>query len=325
MRIKLGVGASLLCALILGLSGCSSDQASKSTKEQTPSTSQSTGTTNASTTKENKSANNGSVSSQKSEPSSESSQTQNSGQSTEANTDNGSSSTKGSTANSGNGSSNGQTNTAPTTIKRALNDVSKSIQTKVPVMLPTDVPVAKGHYLTAATHSETWYYKAQLFETNKPASINSKEASAGTAIATVEGTEYKSSAEAQKQITGYTEVQATEGQMVDLGNGIQALSEGAAGHAFLYWNEGRWCIRVDSPTDPAYQNKAYPDSKKLAENVVAYLHDNALPAPQMIGVVTITNWNQSTLTTVQWQYHQMVYQVSSRNPLTALQIAVAMK
>lgn len=327
MKTKKGLVVSLLCALLMGLSGCGSHQSSQPVqKKKTPTTSQSSGNSNASSTK-NMSQKNGSGQSNNKPKSNKSKKQSNqqSGQSSGSSQNSSSNQNTGSKSNSGSRSNNGQPNTPPTTVKSALKDVSQSINTRVPLMLPTSVPIAKDKYLTATTHSETWYYNTHLYETNKPTNINTQAASSGTPIATVESTEYKSSTEALNHISGYIKVNTSNGQTVNLGNGITAVSEGAAGHAYLMWNEGRWSIKMNSPTDPRYKNKTYPDSKKLAENIVAYLHDHALPAPQKIGVVTINNWNNSTLTTVQWQYHEMIYQVSSHNPFTALKTAVAMR
>lgn len=320
MKTKKGLVVSLLCALLMGLSGCGTHQSSQPVqKKQTPTTTQSSGNSNASTKDMSQKNGSGQTSNKSKSNKSNKQSNQQSGQSS------GSSQNSSSNQNTGSKSNNGQANTPPTTIKSALKDVSDAINTRVPLMLPTSVPVAKGKYLTATTHSETWYYNTHLYETNQPANINTQAASSGTPIATIEGTEYKSSTEALNHISGYVKVNTSNGQTVNLGNGITAVSEGATGHAYLMWNEGRWSIKMNSPSDPHYKNKTYPDSKKLAENIVAYLHDYALPAPQKIGVVTINNWNNSTLTTVQWQYHEMIYQVSSHNPFTALKTAVAMR
>lgn len=213
------------------------------------------------------------------------------------------------------------------TQKEVLNKIAAVLNTKVPLMLPINVPVDKGKYLTATTISQTWYYKINFYESSKPTDINSPAASKGNMIATVEGTEYKNAASAKAAVSGYSQVDPSKypGMEIDLGHNIKALGEGGLGHGYLTWNEGRWCIRVDSPNDKTHINKNYPDSKKLAESVVEYLNNHMLPAPQKIGVISIDNWNNSHGTTIQWQYNQMVYRVWSQDPLTALKIAVAMK
>ena len=93
------------------------------------------------------------------------------------------------------------------------------------------------------------------------------------------------------------------------------------GHSYILWNEGRWSIKLDSPNDPTYQNKIYPDGLKLAQKIVAYLNDHTLPAPQKIGVITIHNWLQGPETTIEWQYHEMKYQVTSTDSIKAIEVA----
>lgn len=193
-------------------------------------------------------------------------------------------------------------------------------------MLPIDVPVSSGHFLSGITHSETWYYRTKLVETTHPAKVNSTSAINGQLIGTIEGTEYSSAEKAKASIPGYYRVDTSQTEMaIDLGHGIKGMAEGAAGHGYISWNEGRWLIRIDSPNDPTYQVSTYKDSKALAKKVVTYLNQYALPAPQKIGVITISTWKNTNLTTIKWQFHEMTYQVTSHNPFTALKIAVAMR
>lgn len=193
-------------------------------------------------------------------------------------------------------------------------------------MLPKIVPMEKGYYLTATTVSQPWYYKAAFYETKQPAPINSAQAKAGTLIASVEGTEYTDPAHAQASISGYQQVNVSRAPVVDdLGHGIKASEEGAVGHNYIMWNEGRWLVRIDSPNDSAYMNKTYPDSKQLAKKIVTFLNRYFLPAPQDIGVITVNNWDHNSQTTVQWQDHQMTYKVTSSDPFNALATAVHMQ
>lgn len=204
--------------------------------------------------------------------------------------------------------------------------INASLNTKVPLMLPTSVPTEKGRYLTATTASQAQDYKVNLYETAQPAEINSEAASKGTLIATVGGTEYQDEAGAKGGVSEYEKVDLSgTDQILDLGHNIKAAEDAGLGHQQLMWNEGRWYLQVDSPTDPAYKNKEYPDREQLAKNVVAYLEDYMLPAPQEIGIISINIWDHSYGTTVRWQKKQTVYQVSSPDPMTALKVAVAMK
>lgn len=218
--------------------------------------------------------------------------------------------------------------TAPRTQQEALAQVRAAMTTKVSVMLPASVPTDTGRYLTAATNSQAAGYKVNFYETGEPSKIDSPAASKGTLIATVEGAEYKDAASAQDNIFGYEKVNTSTsdyGDILELGHNIKAVGSAGAGHQQLTWNEGRWCIRVDSPTDPAYKNKEYPDREQFAKSIVAYLDTHMLPAPQGIGVVSINIWEWNYGAAVEWQNHQTVYQVNSENPMTALKVAVAME
>lgn len=218
-------------------------------------------------------------------------------------------------------------NTSGQTQENVINKIYSLLNTRVPIMLPTYVPLDKGNYLTAATISKAGYYKVDFYQSGKPIAVNSKTASKGELISTVEGTLYNDADSAKKSINGYIQVEPSKypDMEIDLGYNIKALQEGAAGHGYLIWNEGRWSLQLDSPNDTAYINKKYPDSKELAQNVVQYLNKYMLPAPKSIGIIKINNWNNSSGTTIQWQHNKEVYRVWSQDPMTALKMAVAMK
>lgn len=206
-----------------------------------------------------------------------------------------------------------------------MKQIRTDLSTKVPLMLPDGVPVKKSRCLTATTASQKAHYEINFYETDQPAELNSKAASKGTLVATVTGTEYQNAASAKNSIIGYEKVDLLNGESLDLGHSIRAEQDAGLGHQQLTWNEGRWCLRIDSPTDPAYQNKEYPDREKLAKSVVAYLDTHMLPAAQKIGVISMDLWNRNYGTTIEWQNNQTVYQVSSEAPMAALEVAVAMK
>ncbi len=215
---------------------------------------------------------------------------------------------------------------APQTRQEALRQTKAALSTKVPVLLPADVMTGKGEFLTSTTVSQTWYYKAVFYGAKQPAEVNSKNAKKGTPIASVEGTGYKNADVAKENVGYYRKADFTgaENSAVDLGHRIKAVQEYGLGHAELYWNEGRWSITVDSPSDPAYRTKQYPDNKKLAEQIVAYLDKAMLPAPRNVGVIEVGDWSNNMVTTVSWQRDAVVYRVTSSDPMTALKTAVAM-
>lgn len=237
---------------------------------------------------------------------------------------------KGTSSSSRTGNSDSLNGGGSSTRQSVLTQIGTAMDTKVPLLLPTSVPTAKNRCLTATTASQPTDYKVNFYETAQAAKINSQAASRGTLIASLEGTEYQNAESAEESIlaAGYETVDlssADSDTVVDLGHQIKAVGDAGLGHQILTWNEGRWCLHVDSPTDSTFQDREYPDNRRLAREVVAYLRDNMLPAPRKIGVITINLWKQNGGTTVEWQNQQTVYQISSQNPMTALKIAVKMK
>ncbi|NRD78164.1 hypothetical protein HPT25_12280 [Bacillus sp. BRMEA1] len=299
MKIRKAIGTSLISISLLGLFGCQTNTTSSQAQQSNSSTDQ-----------------------PKTDPTQQTQDSQKNGNAGNGNqaTQNGSSNQNSSSNQSGHSDQ----NTPPRTKQEALNKIAKSLKTKVPFILPKNVPLDTGKYLTATTSSQSWYYQIQLFQTNNPVNINTLAAPKGTWIATLEGTEYKDSASAEQAINGYILADTTQNS-IDLGHGIKGTMDAATGHSYIIWNEGRWSIKLDSPNDPTYQNKNYPDSLKLAQKIVAYLNTHTLPAPQKIGVITIHNWQQNQETTIEWQYHEMTYKVTSSDPLKALEIATQMR
>ena len=212
-----------------------------------------------------------------------------------------------------------------------FSQIAAQLDTEVPLMLPTGIPVAENRFLTATTVSQAADYKVNFYETDQAAEINSQAASEGTFLASLEGTDYQDAESARESVstTGYgyeVDLSSVDSNaIVDLGHSIKAVADAGAGHQMLTWNEGRWCLCVDSPSDSTYQEQEYPDRKRLAEDVVAYLEDNTLPVPQEIGVISINIWNWNHDTIVEWQNQQTVYQITIQDPLTALKIAVEMQ
>lgn len=133
--------------------------------------------------------------------------------------------------------------------------------------------------------------------------------------------DYDSPEQAAAQIKGYEKVEQTN---IDLGHGIKGLQEGAAGHEYLYWNEGRWLIKVDFPTDPQYKIDGYEGAEDMAKKVVDYLEKNYLPAPDDKGVITINGFKEHPETVVKWQKGKTVYTITSKEkePFDALDTAV---
>lgn len=133
--------------------------------------------------------------------------------------------------------------------------------------------------------------------------------------------QYESAEDAAAAIKGYEKIDQTN---IDLGHGIKGLQEGAAGHEYLYWNEGDWLIKVDFPTNPQYKIDGYDGSEEMAKKVVDYLEKNYLPAPDDQGVITINGFKEHPETVVKWQKGKTVYTITlkEKEPFDALDTAV---
>lgn len=225
-----------------------------------------------------------------------------------------------------NGGSASNPNKAVPIQQNILNQIKKALHTNVSVMLPSSIQVAPGLSLTATTASQAANYKVNLYETRQSAGINSKAASNGTLIASIEGIAYPDASSAKASISGYVDENTVSGaSREDLGHQIKAFVDAGMGHLIYTWHEGRWCIILDSPNDATYKSSQYPDSVRLAKNIVEYLEGHMLPPPEKIGVIKIRNWNNSDEATIQWQDDKTVYKITCPNPMTALEAATSIK
>jgi hypothetical protein len=137
----------------------------------------------------------------------------------------------------------------------------------------------------------------------------------------IEKQEHDSAEDAAAAIDGYRKVEQTN---IDLGYGIKGFQEGAAGHEYISWNEGRWLIQLDFPTDPQYIIDGYEGGSEMAKKVVEYLESHYLPPPHDIGMITINGYKEHPETVVKWQEGKTVYSITSKNkePFDALEKAV---
>jgi hypothetical protein len=134
---------------------------------------------------------------------------------------------------------------------------------------------------------------------------------------------YKDQATANNKIDGYHRIKQTN---VDLGHDVKAFGEASTGDAILVWNEGRWLIEVDYPTDKTRGTKRFPSGMELAKKIVAYLDTHSLPAPHDKGTIKVRDYKDSYRTTVQWQEGKSVYSTKSKgnNPIEVLKKVVSM-
>ncbi|TCP29916.1 hypothetical protein EV207_10710 [Scopulibacillus darangshiensis] len=224
--------------------------------------------------------------------------------------------------------SNDTSNQTEDTDSHSPKDVMKAamgqLDTTVPKMGPAKFPLDADMYLTANTGSDTNSYELVLLEMSKPVPVNTaKGYDPDKVIGKVSGKEYKSSDEANKALNPKPKV--TQGNL-DLGHGIKARTGGAAGHVYTAWNEGRWMIEIDSPTDPSYRDNNYPENKELAKKIVDYLETHMLPAPHEYGEIDVSTWKDHPGTTIKWQEQRNVYRIhSKRDVIAALEMATSIK
>ncbi|WP_458413117.1 hypothetical protein ACNQFZ_20340 [Schinkia sp. CFF1] len=132
---------------------------------------------------------------------------------------------------------------------------------------------------------------------------------------------YSSEKEAVNAIENYYEIEQTN---LDLGHGIKGFAEGAAGHHYISWNEGKWLIEINFPTNPEYAIDNYENAESMAKSTVNYLDEHFLPPPDQRGKIQINGFREHPETIIRWQQGNKVYEIDQKtaNPLEALQIAV---
>lgn len=147
----------------------------------------------------------------------------------------------------------------------------------------------------------------------------SRSPNQGTSLVKEES--YSSEKEAVNAIENYYEIEQTN---VDLGHGIKGFAEGAAGHHYISWKEGKWLIEISFPTDQEYAIDNYENAESMAKSIVNYLEDHFLPPPDQRGKIQINGFREHPETLIRWQQENRVYEIYQKtvNPLEALQIAV---
>ncbi|MFC7394944.1 hypothetical protein [Scopulibacillus cellulosilyticus] len=222
---------------------------------------------------------------------------------------------------SGEGNNN-QDNTKSTSPNNVIRKTMQSLNTSVPKMAPTQVPIDENTNLSAAIKSDTNSYNVIFMQTSKPTPINDSslnDVSSKNKIVEFGGKKYKSFNDAKKEIGDY--INTGNNGRLNLGHGIKAGMEGSAGHANIMWNEGNWYINIDTLTE----NSIAKNQKGLAKNIVNYLENHSLPAPHSEGTITIFyNGNNNTLVKMKWQDNNKVYHLETKkDPMTFIKMATS--
>ena len=199
--------------------------------------------------------------------------------------------------------------------KTALNQL-KEQQPNVP--MPLDVPISSG-YLNVAAAQTKQGYSILYYGSDRPLRLNADELNQETPIATSLYQYGFASSQETIQVLQPFEID-TNGQKMDLGHQITGYQQGAAGSSYLEWQEGNWRIRIRG------NNIDGQEPLPLAKEIVAYLEENRLPAPEQFGKITIDMGDTTNRAVeVSWQEPKNVYTITRQDPMAALKMGVSMK
>ncbi len=228
------------------------------------------------------------------------------------------SSTTGSTAESSGKTTTASTNqsTTASTTEAAAPDAFNELQQRFPdTVMPSEIPRKDGSYLNIASTSDSENLSILYYEMDHPLIMNHKELNQAQPAASFKKTTYQTAGRA-KDAVNY--IYDDGGQEVDLGHNIKGYVDGAAGSSYLSWKEGNWSLTVRA------SNVMGQDPVPTAKEVVEYLEKAFLPVPKSVGQITIDLAASGyEAVSVVWQKEQVVYTVTNRSALPALQMAVS--
>ncbi|MFD1465579.1 hypothetical protein ACFQ4L_05695 [Lapidilactobacillus mulanensis] len=184
--------------------------------------------------------------------------------------------------------------------------------------LPQTVPVASGKSLNVSYTGDVRNYTISYFASDQEVAINNNYLNGQTSFVTVQKKTYPSASAAQSTI----DYQAPQSGLpaIDLGTGITATKEGAAGSVYINWLEGRWSLVVRA------SNVNGENGESLAKNTVKWLHTETLPIPDVHGAVDfyVSSDASARMNTIAWSKGSVVYLISAADPMVALQLATSL-
>ena len=171
--------------------------------------------------------------------------------------------------------------------------------------LPTFVLTAETpNYVTAATTGslDQANFRILYFAEDEPISIDEEQLNDFSPIAAYEKKTYATEEEAIEAVNQILDLQ---GEAIDLGYDLTGYLQGAAGSTYLNSQEGHWSLVVRA------NNTEGEDPVPLAQEVVAYLEQVYLPAPETVGQITLKTSPSDSYeaNTVIWQDGTVVYQL----------------
>ncbi|MGX7075289.1 hypothetical protein [Globicatella sanguinis] len=182
--------------------------------------------------------------------------------------------------------------------------------------LPTKVLTAESPvYLSAATTkvSDTENFNILYYAENEPYEVNNQELNNKTPIAAFQRVVYEDEAAAQEAVN---QVIDNQGEEIDLGYGITGYLTAGMGSTYLNWQEGNWSLAIQAP------NQEGVSSPDLAKQIVEYLEEIALPAPEVVGQIKLRMNDSLTYedNVATWQVGNVVYTVSHADPFTLIEM-----
>ncbi|MDO7906314.1 hypothetical protein Q5741_07770 [Paenibacillus sp. JX-17] len=164
-------------------------------------------------------------------------------------------------------------------------------------------------------------YQVMFYSSSKALPVNdpSLEQEGLPVTASFAAKTYANSASTAK---AFPDITLNKSQDLDLGHGIKGYTEGAAGHAYLNWQEGRWLLQIESLSQDQM------DQQGIAKKMVDYLETHRLPVPKDKGIIQVSypQGAKNVQVLISWQEGSTVYQLNtSKVPLDALEMAVSTK
>ncbi|WP_419960693.1 hypothetical protein [Psychrobacillus sp. BM2] len=198
-----------------------------------------------------------------------------------------------------------------------IEAVKTDLKTDLTKLLPNELPLEKGKYLTAKTKSDESHYEVVFYESADPVAINQESLADDQIIARFYAQKYASLQEASEQVA-FQNFSELGGQPIDLGYGITGYQDAGAGSMWTSWNEGRWAIAVHTRTSEG------ENGEKLAIEATDFLETHTLPIPKPNGFAHIDVHQSDNRIT--WQKENVVYTIDEvKDPMIALKIATSIE
>ena len=202
-----------------------------------------------------------------------------------------------------------------------LKAIKEGIKTDLTIKLPSELPLAKGEYLTAITTGDKNSYTVVFYKANKPIPINNENLGNDEMTAKEIGVlmvEKSLSQNESDEKISFEDFSISGGQKIELGYKIIGFQDAGAGSAFTNWNEGRWALTTRSLTSESDKGV------ELAKRVIEYLEKNTLPIPKQYGKIHLDTEQGGNLAL--WQDGKIVYTIDKvKDPMDMLKIMVSIK